>query len=186
MLKRTLMAAAALTLVTGPAFAADHHKEKKDKMAMSHEKSSTIADKAMATDSLSTLVAAVKAGGLVSTLKGDGPFTVFAPTNDAFAEIQDTVDTLLMPANKSQLKGVLTAHVVDMDLSAADLTMLTAANGGEIKLTTVSGDTLVVTSTDGGLTVTDENGGVADIVTADVEASNGVVHVVDSVLVPAS
>lgn len=121
---------------------------------------------------LSTLVKAVGAAGLVETLQGEGPFTVFAPTNDAFASIQDTVDTLLMPENKGDLKSVLTYHVVRGELKAADLTdgqELETVNGEKLTVS-VNGDTVKV--------------GDATVVTPDVDVSNGVVHVIDQVLVP--
>ena len=129
---------------------------------------------AQATPELSTLVAAVTAADLGPTLQGEGPYTVFAPTNDAFAEIQDTVDTLLMPENKSDLADVLTYHVVEGAVKAADLT-----DGQEV--TTVQGDKLTV-SIDGDTVKV----GDATVTQPDVAASNGVVHVIDKVLVPQS
>jgi uncharacterized surface protein with fasciclin (FAS1) repeats len=123
-------------------------------------------------ENLSTLVAAVKAADLVETLQGTGPFTVFAPTNDAFAEIQSTVDTLLKPENKADLAGVLTYHVVAGDVAAADL-----KDGQE--LTTVQGEKLTV-SIDGDTVKV----GDATVTTPDVKTSNGVVHIIDKVLVP--
>jgi uncharacterized surface protein with fasciclin (FAS1) repeats len=186
MFKTLLAATAATALATAPAVALDHHKEMK--MAKSDKanygKGETIAAVAMDTDSLSTLVAAVKAGDLVNVLKGEGPYTVFAPTNDAFGEIQSTVNTLLQPENKPQLQKVLKAHVVAGELSAADLTMLVEANDGQVKLSTVSGDIITITQADGALVITDESGNDAGVVSANVEADNGVVHVVDTVLVP--
>jgi uncharacterized surface protein with fasciclin (FAS1) repeats len=127
---------------------------------------------AIDTPALSTLVAAVQAGDLVETLQSEGPFTVFAPTNDAFAAIQDTVDTLLQPENQADLQSVLTYHVVAGAVNAADL-----SDGMMIE--TVQGGTLEVSITDG---VVQING--ATVVIADVNTSNGVVHVVDTVLVP--
>lgn len=121
---------------------------------------------------LSTLVAALTAGGLVETLQGKGPFTVFAPTNAAFAAIQPTVDKLLKPANKEELKSVLTYHVVPGKIEAADL-----KDGQE--LTTVQGDKLKVTIDGDTVKIND-----ATVVQADVQAGNGVVHVIDGVLVP--
>lgn len=129
---------------------------------------------AQGTPDLSTLVAAVTAAGLGSTLQGEGPFTVFAPTNAAFADIQSTVDTLLKPANKKDLTNVLTYHVVPGTYKAADL-----KDGQE--LTTVQGDTLKVTVDGDTVKVND-----ATVTQADVAASNGTVHVIDKVLVPAS
>jgi uncharacterized surface protein with fasciclin (FAS1) repeats len=127
---------------------------------------------AQATPDLSTLVAAVTAADLVETLQGEGPFTVFAPTNEAFADIQSTVDTLLEPENKDDLTNVLTYHVVPGTYNAADLT-----DGQE--LTTVQGEKLTV-SIDGDTVKV----GDATVTQADVATSNGVVHVIDTVLVP--
>lgn len=132
-----------------------------------------------------TLVAAVTAAGLVDTLASPGPFTVFAPVNDAFAALPaGTVDTLLLPENKDALTKVLTAHVVAGDLKAADLIAEAAANGGTATLTTVSGDTLTFAVEGGAAVVTDESGGKATVTIADVDQSNGVIHVVDKVLLP--
>ena len=133
-----------------------------------------------------TLVAAVKAAGLVNTLASTGPFTVFAPTNDAFAKLPaGTVDTLLKPESKAALTGVLTYHVVPGRLTAADIAAQAKANGGKAVLTTVQGTTLTVWEKDGTWYVTDAKGGKARIGTADVMQSNGVIHVIDSVLLPA-
>lgn len=132
-----------------------------------------------------TLVAAVTAAGLVETLASPGPFTVFAPVNDAFAALPaGTVDTLLLPENKDALTKVLTAHVVAGDLKAADLIAEATANGGTATLTTVSGDTLTFAVEGGAAVVTDESGGKATVTIADVNQSNGMIHVVDKVLLP--
>lgn len=132
-----------------------------------------------------TLVAAVTAAGLVETLSGPGPFTVFAPVNSAFDALPaGTVETLLMPENKDMLTKILTAHVVAGDLKAADLIAQAAANDGKATLTTVSGDTLTFWVKDGAAYVTDESGGAATVTIADVNQSNGVIHVVDKVLLP--
>jgi uncharacterized surface protein with fasciclin (FAS1) repeats len=128
---------------------------------------------ASATPELSTLVSAVQAADLVETLQGEGPFTVFAPTNDAFAAVgQDTLDTLLAPEGKEQLTDILTYHVVPGKLNAADLEdgqELTTAQGGKLKVT-IDGEEVRI--------------GDATVTMADVEASNGVVHVIDGVLMP--
>jgi uncharacterized surface protein with fasciclin (FAS1) repeats len=131
-----------------------------------------------------TLVAAVKAAGLVDTLSGKGPFTVFAPTNAAFEKLpKDTVPTLLKPENKDQLAGVLTYHVVAGKLSASDLEAKAKANNGKAELKTVEGATITVESDGaGGWVVVDEKGAKSKITIADVNQSNGVIHVVDSVL----
>jgi uncharacterized surface protein with fasciclin (FAS1) repeats len=132
-----------------------------------------------------TLVAAVQAADLVDTLASPGPFTVFAPVNDGFAQLPaGTVETLLMPENKDQLVKVLTAHVVPGKLSGGALMRDVMANGGRLELTTVSGDTLTVMQSGRGLALMDESGGTSIITTADVNQSNGVIHVVNRVLVP--
>lgn len=132
-----------------------------------------------------TLVAGVKTAGLVETLSGLGPFTVFAPTNAAFAALPvGTVETLLKPENKAKLVKILTAHVVAGDMTAATLMEKASMMGGKAKLTTVSGDTLTFWSKDGKAYVADENGGAAEITIANVDQSNGVIHVVNKVLLP--
>ncbi|HHZ07377.1 MAG TPA: fasciclin domain-containing protein [Rhizobiales bacterium] len=132
-----------------------------------------------------TLVAAVKAAGLVETLSGPGPFTVFAPVNAAFEALPaGTVDTLLKPENKDQLTKVLTCHVVAAKAMAADVTKMVMDGGGEHKVETVGGCVLTLKAADGKVTVTDENGTVATVTIADVDQSNGVIHVVDKVLLP--
>lgn len=157
-----------------------HHNEKKD-----HKKDGTIVDAAMATDSLSTLVAAVKAADLVDALSGDGPLTVFAPTNAAFDALPEgTVETLLMSENQGDLQKVLKAHVVAGKLSASDIIELATENGGMVEVETLSGDTLTAVLKDDTLYVQDENGGLAGVAKADIMKSNGVVHVVDKVLLP--
>lgn len=134
---------------------------------------SNIVELAQATESLSTLVDAVVAAELVETLSGDGPFTVFAPTNDAFAALQDgTLASLLEPENQADLAAILTYHVVAGKVMAADL------SDGQV-VETVNGDTLTVSIEDGVVMIGD-----ATVASADIEASNGVVHVIDSVLLP--
>jgi uncharacterized surface protein with fasciclin (FAS1) repeats len=132
-----------------------------------------------------TLVAAVKAAGLVDTLSGPGPFTVFAPTNAAFAKLPaGTVDTLLKPANKGKLVEVLTYHVVPGRLSAKDLMDAAKSNGGKAKFKTVEGEELTVASKGNVLTVWDSKGNTSRITIQNVFQSNGVIHVVDTVLLP--
>jgi uncharacterized surface protein with fasciclin (FAS1) repeats len=133
-----------------------------------------------------TLVAAVKAAGLVSALQGPGPLTVFAPTNDAFKDLPPgTVQTLLMPANKAQLTAVLTYHVVPGRLDFASLSALIAQGGGRAMLKTLNGATLTA-SMNGphNIILTDAKGGVAHVSTYDVYQSNGVIQVIDKVLLP--
>jgi uncharacterized surface protein with fasciclin (FAS1) repeats len=132
-----------------------------------------------------TLVAAVKAGGLVDTLSSKGPFTVFAPTNEAFAALPaGTVQTLLKPENKGVLVKVLTYHVVPGRLTALDLAKAVDQGGGKATLKTVEGDALIVSRGSNGLAITDDKGNVAHVTIGDVMQSNGVIHVVDSVLMP--
>ncbi len=147
----------------------------------------TIVENAMQSSDHTTLVAAVKAAGLVDTLQGPGPFTVFAPTNEAFAALPDgTVDTLLMPANKPMLAKILTCHVVAGDISSMKLSTWIDKHNGSYTLTTVGGCKLVATKSNGMVMLTDEKGGMATITIADVKQSNGVIHVVNKVLLPAA
>jgi uncharacterized surface protein with fasciclin (FAS1) repeats len=148
--------------------------------------SKNIVENAVQSKDHTTLVAAVKAAGLVDTLEGAGPFTVFAPTNEAFAALpKGTVDTLLKPENKGMLVGVLTYHVVPGLYTAKDIAQKIDAMGGKLTLKTVQGEDL--TFARGGpnhITVTDAKGDVARITIADVMQSNGVIHVVNKVLIP--
>ena len=144
-----------------------------------------IIDNAVNSKDHTTLVAAVKAAGLVETLKTPGPFTVFAPTNAAFDALPaGTVATLLRPENKATLTKILTAHVVPGKLDAAALSQRVMAGNGRATLTTVSGDALVVTTSGSNVMVTDEKGGTAMVSIANVYQSNGVIHVVNKVLLP--
>ena len=144
-----------------------------------------IIDNAVNSKDHTTLVAAVKAAGLVDTLKGTGPFTVFAPTNEAFNALPaGTVDTLLKPESKPTLTKVLTYHVVAGNMDAAALMKAIAAGGGKATLKTVSGGTLIAMQSGSTITIADEKGGVAKVTIADVKQSNGVIHVVDKVLLP--
>jgi uncharacterized surface protein with fasciclin (FAS1) repeats len=132
-----------------------------------------------------TLVAAVKAAGLVDTLSGKGPFTVFAPTNEAFAKLPaGTVETLLKPGNKGQLTKILTCHVVAADAMASTIKKMVKDDGGEHKVKTVGGCTLTVKLIGNKLEIVDEKGDVSTVTIADVKQSNGVIHVVDTVLLP--
>ncbi|WP_374396309.1 fasciclin domain-containing protein [Tabrizicola sp.] len=158
MLRKFLMATAATAMLAGA--------------AMAQDATSDIVDTAVAAGDFTTLVAAVQAAGLVDTLKGEGPFTVFAPTDAAFAALPEgTVNTLLKPENKDQLVSILTYHVVPGEVMSSDLTEgMSAATvqGGEVTFTL-----------DGGAKVNDAN-----ITTADIAASNGVIHVIDAVIMP--
>jgi uncharacterized surface protein with fasciclin (FAS1) repeats len=132
-----------------------------------------------------TLVAAVKAAGLVDTLQTSGPFTVFAPTNEAFDKLPaGTVDTLLKPENKDQLVKVLTYHVVAGKVSSKDLVKMIKAGNGKAELKTVEGGMLTATMQGGKVMLTDEKDGMATVTIADVYQSNGVIHVIDSVVLP--
>jgi uncharacterized surface protein with fasciclin (FAS1) repeats len=142
--------------------------------------SKNIVENAVNSKDHTTLVAAVKAAGLVDTLSGKGPFTVFAPTNAAFAKLPaGTVDTLVKPENKATLTKILTYHVVAGKMNAADL------KDGQ-KLKTVEGEQLTVKVAGGKVTLTDAKGGTSTVTIADVNQSNGVIHVIDTVLMPAS
>ena len=142
-----------------------------------------IVDSASNSADHTTLVAAVQAAGLVDTLKGAGPFTVFAPTNAAFGALPaGTVDGLLKPEAKADLTKVLTYHVVPGNINAATLVEQINAGGGTALVTTVEGGQLTAKLEGGGVTITDAQGNVANVTTADILASNGVIHVVDKVL----
>ena len=161
MLRRTFIAASTAALMATTAFAASDDDAAKD-----------IVDIAVEAGSFTTLVAAVQAAGLVETLKSEGPFTVFAPTDEAFAALPEgTVEDLLKPENKDQLTAILTYHVVPGKVMSGDLSnnmMATTAQGGDVTI-----------MTDGGVTVDG-----ASVVQADIEASNGVIHVIDAVILP--
>ena len=174
-----LVAALALSSVTAPVFA--------QVMVGGAPMLATkdIIDNAVNSKDHTTLVAAVKAAGLVETLKGPGPFTVFAPTNAAFAALPaGTVDTLLKPENKATLTGILTYHVVAGKMDAAALTKAIADGKGKAMLKTVAGGMLTATASSGAVMIADEKGGSAKVTIADVYQSNGVIHVVDKVLLP--
>ncbi len=144
-----------------------------------------IIDNAVNSKDHTTLVAAVKAAGLVDTLKGAGPFTVFAPTNAAFAALPaGTVDNLLKPENKAALTKVLTYHVVAGKMDSAALMKAIDAGGGKATLTEVSGGKVIASKSGGKIMLTDESGGMAHVTIPDVMQSNGVIHVIDKVLLP--
>jgi uncharacterized surface protein with fasciclin (FAS1) repeats len=140
---------------------------------------------AAANEDFSTLVTAVTAAGLVETLSSEGPFTVFAPNNAAFAKLPaGTVDGLLKPENLDKLKAVLTYHVVAGKFDAATVIDAINKNDGKYSVTTVQGGTIVLSLKDGKVLLTDANGGTSTVVLADVAASNGVIHAIDSVVMP--
>jgi uncharacterized surface protein with fasciclin (FAS1) repeats len=145
----------------------------------------TIVENALNSKDHTTLVAAVKAAGLVETLQSDGPFTVFAPTNAAFDMLPaGTVDNLVKPENKGTLTTVLTYHVVPGKWDSASLSKAIADGGNKLAVKTVQGETLTITGQGKDLTITDAKGGMAHVTIADVYQKNGVIHVVDKVLMP--
>jgi uncharacterized surface protein with fasciclin (FAS1) repeats len=147
--------------------------------------SKTIVENAVNSPIHKTLVAAVKAAGLVDTLNGPGPFTVFAPTDDAFAKLPaGTVDTLVKPENKDTLVKILTYHVVPGKVSSKDLMKMIKKGNGKATLKTVQGEDLIASMSNGQIMLTDAKGGMATVTTADVFQSNGVIHVIDTVLMP--
>lgn len=147
--------------------------------------SKDIVDNAVASKDHTTLVVAVQAAGLVDTLKSAGPFTVFAPTNAAFAKLPaGTVETLVKPENKGTLTTILTYHVVSGAVNAKQLTKLINDGGGSATLATVQGGTLTATAKGNTLTLTDAKGGKSNVTIGDVYQSNGIIHVIDTVLLP--
>ena len=174
-----LVAALALSVVTAPVFA------QVTAGGAPMYATKDIIDNVVNSKDHSTLVAAVKAAGLVETLKGPGPLTVFAPTNDAFAALPaGTVDTLLKPENKMTQTGILTYHVVAGKMNAAALSNAITDGKGKAVMKTVAGGTLIAMKSGTGIAVTDEKGGSAKVTIADVYQSNGVIYVVDKVLLP--
>ncbi len=139
----------------------------------------------MGNENFSTLVAAVQAAGLVETLSSEGPFTVFAPTNDAFNALPaGTVDTLLKPENIEKLKGILTYHVVSGKYESAAVIEAINSNNGKFTVTTVQGQKIDLSLKDGKVVLTDANGKTSTVAMADVPASNGVIHAIDTVVMP--
>jgi len=173
-MKKILFAVFAFVMAIGVANVSAQMKNDKD-----------IVDTAMATDSLSTLVTAVKAADLVATLKSAGPFTVFAPTNDAFGKVpQATLSSLLKPENKQMLTGVLTYHVVAGKLDSKAVAKAIKDGKGKAVLTTVQGGKLTAMLDGKNVVLMDENGNKSTVVMVDVKTSNGVVHVIDTVVLP--
>ncbi len=146
-----------------------------------------IAEIAMSNDNFSTLVTAVQAADLAETLSSEGPFTVFAPTNDAFAKLPEgTVATLTQPENKEKLSGILTYHVVSGEYMAEDVIKAINDNGGSFTIPTVQGGSLTATLENGKVVLTDATGAKSTVVMTDVDASNGVIHAIDAVVMPKS
>lgn len=185
---KKLLAIAAIAVLGLLAATASYSKQEKTTMVGGHAMfpSKDIIDNAVNSDDHTTLVAAVKAAGLVDTLKGTGPFTVFAPTNEAFAKLpQGTVESLLQPSNHDVLVKILTYHVVSGRLSAAALRKEIRAGNGQATLKTVSGGTLTaMMNGPDNIAVRDEKGNVANLTISDVFQSNGVIQVIDTVLMP--
>ncbi|MEN3972494.1 fasciclin domain-containing protein [Sphingomicrobium sp. XHP0235] len=147
----------------------------------------TIVEVAQGDSNFSTLVGAVTTADLASTLGGEGPYTVFAPTNAAFEKVDSaTLENLMSEGQREQLSNVLSYHVVEGNVMAADLTRQIEDAGGSLDLTTVSGGTLTATIEGGNVMLTDANGNSATVTSTDVEASNGVIHAIDTVLMPAA
>ena len=154
-------------------------------IAFSASAQKTIVDVAVGSSDHTTLVAALQAADLVTTLQSAGPFTVFAPTNAAIDKLpQGTVETLLKAENKATLAKILTYHVVAGNFNAAAVVKAITAAKGSLSLTTVSGGILIASLKDGKVILTDENGGVATVIVTDLTADNGVIHVIDTVVLP--
>jgi len=159
-------------------------KAKAVKTSYSGEKKDVV-DIAIGSDDHTTLVAAVKAAGLVETLKSDGPFTIFAPTNAAFDKLPEgTVATLLKPENKGQLTSVLTYHVINGKLDSGTVVDAIKKGNGKVEVKTIQGGTLTAMMEDGAVWLKDENGGMAKIIAVDLEGTNGTIHVIDTVVLP--
>lgn len=149
------------------------------------QKSNDIVDIAVSVDDFSTLVSALKAADLVGALKGDGPFTVFAPLNSGFAKIDSkTLNALLQPENKDKLTAILTYHVVSGKLAASDVAAALKKGNGKAKLKTLNGGAITAMSKDGGIYLKDANGNYSKISKTDVMASNGVIHIIEDVVMP--
>ena len=184
-MKRTAFVAVLLLTTAAPAFA-QHAEQTVYVGGNSMFPNKTIVANAVNSTDHTTLVAAVKAAGLVDTLNGKGPFTVFAPTNEAFNDLPaGTVDTLVKPENKAMLTKILTYHVVAGDYDDKKLHAMLRAGGGMTELTTVEGGKLtLMMNGPNNILIKDAKGGVADITISDVHQSNGVIHVIDHVLMP--
>ncbi|WP_421790852.1 fasciclin domain-containing protein [Hyphobacterium sp.] len=175
-MRKVLISLAAAAAFAAPALAHDTVTNPKVKLMLAgdYQQQADIVDTAISAGSFNTLVAAVQAAGLVDVLRGDGPFTVFAPTDEAFAALgQDTINSLLLPENRDQLVSILTYHVVPGEVFAADLA------GQRLSVESVQGDTIDINATHGSVMIDG-----ATVITADVDASNGVIHVINEVILP--
>lgn len=180
---KSLLAATALALVAGASFAQENPMVGGAEMLATND----IVANAMNSADHTTLVAAVQAAGLVETLQGEGPFTVFAPTNEAFAALPaGSVDQLLLPENKERLVQVLTCHVVGAEAFSDAIGQMIADGGGSHAIETLGGCVLQAQMNGDAITLTDEQGRTASVTIADVDQSNGVIHVIDQVLLPAA
>jgi uncharacterized surface protein with fasciclin (FAS1) repeats len=183
-MKKTLLAALAVAALAITSLSAHAQKDPEVGGAAMYP-SKTIVENAANSPVHKTLVAAVKAAGLVDTLNSAGPFTVFAPTDDAFAKLPaGTVETLLKPENKDTLVKILTYHVVAGKISSKQLAKMIKEGSGKATLKTVQGEDLTATMSGGKIMLTDAKGGMATVTIADVFQSNGVIHVIDTVLMP--
>lgn len=160
-----------------------HHNKKHVKSAYKHK--NDLVDIASSNDQFSTLVLALKTAQLVNTLQGEGPFTVFAPVNSAFAKLDpSTVESLLQPSGRDQLTKILTYHVISGEFKAKDVVTAINASGGSFTIETVSGNKLTATLNGNTVILTDENNRTSAVTTTDIDASNGVIHVIDTVILP--
>ncbi len=181
-----LLTLTAALVLAGPALAQDHGEDGDMKQGHDAMSDKTVAGVAMDSPKFTTLVQAVKAAGLAEALKGDGPMTVFAPTNAAFEKLPEgTLDMLMQPENKDKLKAILTYHVVPENLTDSSVDSMIQSGDGEVDIDTLQGGGLTVTTNrDDELIVIDAVGNQARIVMSDLTASNGVVHAIDTVLMP--
>jgi uncharacterized surface protein with fasciclin (FAS1) repeats len=181
----SMLAVVVLISTTSIAQTKDDVRKKATEDATMTQGTPNIVGVAVSNKNFTTLVAAVKAAGLVETLSGTGPFTVFAPTNDAFEKLpKGTVGTLLEPANKGTLTSILTYHVVSGKFEAAAVIEAIKANNGAFTVATVQGGSITLSLKGSNVVLTDEKGGMATVVIADVQASNGVIHALDAVVMP--
>ena len=183
--KKALFAASAVAMLALTSVSASAQAKDPDVGGAPMYPTKNIVENAINSPIHKTLVAAVKAAGLVDTLESKGPFTVFAPTDDAFAKLPaGTVDTLVKPENKDTLTKILTYHVVAGKIDSKQLLKNIKKGGGTFKAKSVQGEELTFTTSGGTIVITDAKGGTANVTTADVFQSNGVIHVIDSVLMP--
>lgn len=181
-LLNTLALSLLLTLGFGPVTALAQHE---DEAASEEAASASVVGVAASNADFSTLVAAVKAAELVETLDGEGPFTVFAPTNEAFGKLPEgTVESLVQPENKEALTSILTYHVVAGEFSAEDVINAINSSDGAFTIQTVQGGELTATLENGKVVLTDSQGNQSTVIMTDVAASNGIIHVIDTVVMP--